>query len=89
MAAHQWTLIGGFPFVAVLATQITHQPLISLDTFLGAVFLVGAVLEQINYYYVQLMYDSAYDWSYLRTHRRLRRGSIAKALDAAGVSAEG
>lgn len=43
-------------------------------------FLGGAVLEQINYY-VQFMYDNPYDWAYLRRHRRLRRGSIAKALD--------
>jgi hypothetical protein len=27
-----------------------------------------------------LMYDNPYDWAYLRTHRRLRQGSIAKAL---------
>jgi hypothetical protein len=27
-----------------------------------------------------LMYDSRYDWNYLRTHRRLRQGSIGKAL---------
>lgn len=76
-----WLLIGGFPFLVVIATRLMNQPLVSTDTLLGLLFLGGAVLEQINYYYVQLMYDSAYDWSYLRTHRRLRRGTIAKALD--------
>ncbi len=76
-----WWLIGSFPLVVVVATKLTAQSLLSADTFIGLLILGGAVLEQINYYYVQLMYDSAYDWAYLRTHRRLRRGTIAKALD--------
>ena len=76
-----WLFIGGFPLVALIATQLTQQPLASADTGFGLLFLGGAVLEQINYYYVQLMYDSAYDWAYLRTHQRLRRGTIARALD--------
>ena len=67
--------------MVLIATQLTQQPLASTDTWLGLLFLGGAVLEQINYYYVQLMYDSAYDWAYLRTHQRLRRGTIARALD--------
>lgn len=77
-----WWLIGLFPLVVVLASQLTNHPVASLDTGLGLAFLLGAVLEQMNYYYYQLMYDSAYDITYLRTHRRLRRGTIAKALDA-------
>lgn len=77
-----WVLIGVYPLVVVIATQLTQQPLASPDTWLGLLFLGGAVLEQINYYYVQLMYDSAYDWAYLRAHHRLRRGTIARALDS-------
>lgn len=76
-----WVLIGAYPLVVLIATQLTAQPLFSADTWFGLLFLGGAVLEQINYYYVQLMYDSAYDWAYLRTHQRLRRGTIARALD--------
>lgn len=76
-----WILIVAFPFVVIIAARLTNQPFVSTDTLLGLLFLGGAVLEQINYYYVQLMYDSAYDWAYLRTHRRLRRGTIGKALD--------
>jgi len=76
-----WVLIGAYPLVVLIATQMTAQPLLSPDTWFGLLFLGGAVLEQINYYYVQLMYDSAYDWAYLRTHQRLRRGTIARALD--------
>lgn len=76
-----WILIGLFPLVVAITTQLTQQPRVSIDTVFGLLILAGAMLEQINYYYVQLMYDSAYDWAYLRTHRRLRRGTIAKALD--------
>ncbi len=77
-----WILIGSFPAVVLVAPLITNQPRNSVDILYGALFLGGAVLEQINDYYIQLMYDSAYDWAYLRTHRRLRPGTIAKALDA-------
>ena len=80
-----WLLIGGFPLVVVSTTWLTQQPLLAPDTWLGLLMLGGAVLEQINYYHVQLMYDSAYDWTHLRAHRRLRRGTIAKALDASLV----
>jgi hypothetical protein len=77
-----WWLIGGFPLVVLITTRLTNQPIISVDTLIGLLFLGGAMLEQINYYYYQLMYDSAEDWKYLRKYRRLRRGNIAKALDA-------
>lgn len=76
-----WWLIGGFPIVVVLTAVLTNQPFLSADTAYGLLILLGAILEQINYYYVQLMYDSAYYWNHLRTHRRLRRGTIGKALD--------
>lgn len=52
----------------------------SSDVWVRLAFTAGALLEQINYHYHQLMYDSRYDWRYLRAHRRPRRGSIGKAL---------
>jgi hypothetical protein len=76
-----WLLIGSFPLVVFIGTQITGQAANSFDTWLGLVFLGGAVLEQVNYYYYQLMYDLTYDWAYLRRYGRLRQGTIAKALD--------
>lgn len=78
-----WWLLGCFPLVVLLTTVLTNQPFLSADTVYGLFILGGAILEQINYYYVQLMYDSAYDWAHLRTHRRLRRGTIGKALNEA------
>jgi|ADGO01.1.fsa_nt_gi hypothetical protein len=78
-----WLLIALFPLVPLLTWALTGRVPPVADIVLGLLFLGGAVLEQINYYYVQLMYDNPYDWAYLRRHRRLRRGSIAKALDSA------
>jgi hypothetical protein len=78
-----WLLIALFPVVLLLKWALTGRAPPAADLWLGLLFLGGAALEQINYYYVQLMYDNPYDWAELRRHRRLRRGSIAKALGAA------
>ena len=75
-----WWLIGAFPFVVLGGTALTGQPIHSNDTWLGLLFLGGAILEQINYYYVQLMYNSSYDLRYLQTNGRLRPGTVAKAM---------
>jgi hypothetical protein len=76
-----WLLISGFPIVVILAAQMTLQPILSVDTGLGLLFLGGAILEQINYYYYQLMYDSLSDWAYLGKHSRLKKGAIARAFN--------
>lgn len=75
-----WILIGAFPLIVVSVALWFNRLLSSPDACWGLLMLVGALLEQINYYYYQLMYDSAYDWAYLWRHRRLRRGTIAKAV---------
>ena len=48
----------------------------------GGAFYVLAILEQINYYYYQLSYDNRADWRWLLRHRRLKRASLARALEA-------
>lgn len=75
-----WILIGAFPLVVFAEWLLSGGRVSQADVGLGTLFLVGAILEQINYYYHQLMYDSRYDWRYLMLHRRLRIGSIAKVL---------
>ena len=75
-----WLLIGLFPLVLWLKQWVAGTPGSSTDTWVGLLLTGGALLEQINYYYYQLIYDSRYDWAYLRTHRRLRRGNIGAAL---------
>jgi hypothetical protein len=52
----------------------------------GAELLVGgalslmAVLEYVNYYFYQLMYDNRADLEYLFTHRRLKRAVMVRDL---------
>lgn len=75
-----WILIGAFPLVVFAEWLLSGGRLSQADVGLGMLFLVGAILEQINYYYYQLMYDNRYDWRYLMLHKRLRIGSIAKVL---------
>ena len=76
-----WILIGAFPLIVVVEWLATDGHLNQADVGLGLLIVVGAVLEQINYYHYQLMYfDSRYDWRYLVQHKRLRVGSIAKML---------
>lgn len=75
-----WLLIAGYPLAVLVKVWISGETAFSRDFWFGLLILGGAVLEQINYYYVQLMYDNPYDWNYLRSQRRLRRGTIAKVL---------
>lgn len=75
-----WFLICLFPLVFILKWLVTNSLWSTNDVWWGTLFMVGALLEQINYYYYQLMYDNRYDWAYLRQQRRLRPGSIGKAL---------
>jgi hypothetical protein len=83
-----WILIGAFPLVALGAWLVAGRTLDSVDVGLGMLFLVGAILEQINYYYYQLVYGSRYDWRYLMLHKKLRSGSIAKVLTPGVIESE-
>ncbi|MES2899379.1 MAG: hypothetical protein V4723_06590 [Pseudomonadota bacterium] len=38
--------------------------------------LLGAILEQINYYHYQLMYDTRASINYVRRNRRLRKAAL-------------
>lgn len=46
----------------------------------GLLANVFALLEHINYYYVQLMLDNKYDFEYLIKNKRLKKASLAKDL---------
>ena len=48
--------------------------------FWGTFINIFAVLEHINYYYIQLMVDNMYDVKYILTNCRLKRASLAKDL---------
>jgi hypothetical protein len=50
------------------------------DRLVGAAMGVLALLEYLNYFYVQLSYDNQADVRYLLRQRRLKRGIIARTF---------
>ncbi|MCZ4320235.1 hypothetical protein O4H26_14675 [Aequorivita viscosa] len=48
--------------------------------FWGVLANVFAILEHVNYYYVQLMIDNKYDVHYLLKNKRLKTASLSKDL---------
>lgn len=77
-----WILITA-GFMMALAAKWLLVGRLPLDSDLGiGLLLIGfAALEQVNYYYYQLMYDNRWDLQQLRDRGRLRRGSIGKMLE--------
>lgn len=75
-----WAAIALLPIVLYGKQRLTGQLGSSKDTMYGLLIWGGAILEQVNYYYYQLMYDNRYDWYYLRTRKRLRPGNIPLTL---------
>jgi hypothetical protein len=71
-----WALIAALPVLLVVIRS-------AFDLVAGLGFYTLAILEQINYYHYQLMYDQPSDWQHLVTHKRLRRSSLSRALDRA------
>lgn len=73
-------LIGLLPIVLIVKGLLSTFFASSLDLVVGVGFYLLAVLEQINYYHVQLMYDGRADWRYLLTHKRLKRSKLSQDL---------
>ncbi len=69
-------VVGGVLFVAELLTLGTSYRFLGL--MLGTFMLIMAVLEYINYFHLQLMYDNRRDLAYLLTKRKLKQGLIAR-----------
>ena len=75
-----WGLIGVMP-VLLVGKALLGNPFRSVfDAVAGIGFYSLAVLEQINYYHYQLMYDYPPDWRYLLSHKTLKRSSLSRAL---------
>jgi hypothetical protein len=76
-----WALIGALP-VLLVGKGLTGAVFRSgLDLVAGLGFYGLAVLEHVNYYYYQLMYDSPPDWRYLIENKALKRSSLNRALE--------
>jgi hypothetical protein len=50
------------------------------ELLVGSGLFVFALLEHIDYYWIQLKYDNANDIRYLVTHRRLKRAAMVREL---------
>lgn len=69
------------PFVLLLQWIISGHQFIG-DNFLGWAFFANgfAILEYINYYHKQLMYDNRHDIDYLLRNRKLKEAPLKKDL---------
>lgn len=82
MKTVNWGLIGLLPLL-MIGKGVTGPAFRSdLDVAAGLGFYVLAVLEQINYYHYQLMYDCPADWQYLLAHKRLKRSKLYRDLES-------
>ncbi|GJI94840.1 hypothetical protein RugamoR57_15580 [Duganella caerulea] len=65
-------------FIAIVCMSVVlwHGPLSEADMQWSIGLLLGAVLEQINYYHYQLMYDTRAAFDHLRRHGRLRKAAL-------------
>jgi hypothetical protein len=80
-----WALIGILPVLLMIKVLVGAAFSSSLDAVTGIGFFGLAVLEQINYYHYQLMYDYPPDWRRLVDEKRLRRSSLNRALTEWGT----
>lgn len=72
-SAFKWSNLAAIGGGVVL---LDRQAVSAADFKWTAALLAGAVLEQVNYYHYQLMYDTRETFSYLRRNRRLRKAAL-------------
>jgi len=75
-----WLLLAGGPVLLGISLATRRAAITEFDVIIGTLFYVLALLEQVNYYYYQLMYDCPSDLRYLRQHKKLKRSSLSRAL---------
>jgi len=76
-----WLLISGMIPVLLIQLYIQKWNFESNNMFYWGIFAnVFAILEHINYYYLQLMIDNKYDVEYLFKNKKLKKASLAKDL---------
>ncbi|MCU6497595.1 hypothetical protein LPN04_07315 [Rugamonas sp. A1-17] len=65
-------------FIAIVCmfAVLGHGSFSEADMQWAIGLLLGAVLEQINYYHYQLMYDTRAAFDHLRRHGRLRKAAL-------------
>ena len=81
--AFWWSNLAGMGALLAALLCSSALSLSSSDIKWSAGLLAGALLEQINYYHYQLMYDTRAAFDFLRRNRRLRKAALG--LDMARV----
>jgi hypothetical protein len=71
----------GVAAIAAFITAMNDATASTADAWWSYGLLALAVLEQINYYYYQLMYDTRAAFSYLRRNGRLRKAALGLDLE--------
>jgi len=71
----KWSNLIAMCCIAV-ALFLEHDSLSDADMRWSIGLLVGATLEQINYYQYQLMYDTRASFNHLLRHKRLRKSAL-------------
>ncbi len=80
----KWSNLIAIGCMLVVLFLLKHKSLSDADMRWSVGLLLGAVLEQINYYHYQLMYDTRAAFDHLRRHCRLRKAALG--IDIARAS---
>ncbi|VXB78752.1 hypothetical protein [Massilia sp. 9I] len=76
----KWANLAGIGILLAVLLTAGGADTSDADRAWTAGMLAGAVLEQINYYYYQLMIDTRAAFDYVRRNRRLRRAALGLDL---------
>ena len=74
--AFKWSNLAAIGALLAGLVPLDRQAVTAADFKWTAGLLAGAVLEQVNYYHYQLMYDTREAFRYLRRNRRLRKAAL-------------
>jgi hypothetical protein len=70
-----------FGFFIIAFITISFSPFSgTFDKIVTTIFTLLAVLEHINYFEIQLMYDNENDKKYLKQHKRLKVAKLKKMM---------
>ena len=70
-----------FGFFLLTIITITFNPFSgTFDKIVTTIFTLLAVLEHVNYFEIQLMYDNENDKKYLRLYKRLKVAKLKKIM---------
>ena len=77
-----WLVLGLLPFVLLIRGFLAGGWQFNFELWAGAFLYLLAFLEQVNYFYYQLMYDYPEDWKNLVRNRKLKKASLRRALES-------